>query len=67
MMCTRGFSPGGVKLGTLARGDRMLLIFAGTYYGLNVGGWAMERAGKDRDGRADPYLMALGPWGTSDG
>ena len=31
----------------------MLLIFAGTYYWLNVDGWAMERAGKDRDGRAN--------------
>ena len=34
------------------RGDRMLWIFAGTSYGLNVGGWARERAQKDRDGRA---------------
>ena len=30
----------------------MLLIFAGTSYGLNVGGWARERAQKDRDWRA---------------
>ena len=32
----------------------MLWVFAWTSYGLNVGGWARERAGKDRDWRAHP-------------
>ena len=47
-----GFQLVGVKLGTPERWDRLLWVFAWAYYELNVGGWARERAKKDRDRKA---------------
>ena len=68
-----GFQLDGVKLGTPERWDRLLLVFAWAYYGLNVGGWAMERAKKDRDWKANTVdrrthaLWRLGVWGLQHG
>ena len=69
-----GFQLDGVKLGTPERWDRLLWVFAWAYYGLNVGGWARERLGKDREWRANTVtthrthaLWRLGSWGLVKG
>ena len=63
-----GFPLNGVHLSTSERWDRLLWVFAWASYGLNVGGWAREQAGKDRDWRANTVKThrthALWRWGS---
>ena len=68
-----GFHLDCVKLGTAARWDRLWLIFAWSYYGLNVAGWEAEARGLDVQWRANTVktrthaLWRLGHWALTRG
>ena len=61
-----GFHLDCVKLGTASRWDRLWLVFAWSYYWLNVAGWDAEARGLDAHWRANSVKTrthALWRWG----
>lgn len=68
-----GFHLDCVKLGTAARWDRLWLVFAWSYYWLNIAGWDAEVRGVDARWRANTTktrthaLWRLGDWALTYG